>query len=420
MQTTPTTSPWLIERRRLALETSAATPLPKRGLALWRYTDPATFDQPLSAPKATAVDQNVIAELKAQLADGKLSALVIETTDSPLEVHLSPAAQNGGVQISELAAAIASSQSSIEPYLYQLVNDQFGKFESANGAHWERGIYLAVPDKLALSAPIHLIRVAPSSGTAHPRLLGVIGKQAEVTIVDEYIGGSSNEDAPSLSNGAVELFGLDDSKTQYVALQRTSVGTNSYLTHRARIGANANMMTVPLVFGGKIAKQNFGVLLAGSGAESNMIGVLFGTDYQHFDNHTLHHHVVGQTRSNIDFKVVLKDKALSAYTGLIRIDKNAKVCEAYQENRNLLLTRGTKAETIPELEILNEDVSCTHGATVGPIDPLQVFYLNCRGIDKTEATRMIVAGYVESTFGLLPDQLRERISDYVEQRLASL
>jgi len=151
-----------------------------------------------------------------------------------------------------------------------------------------------------------------------------------------------------------------------------------------------------------------------------MYGLLFGSGRQHFDNHTLHHHASGQTMSNIDFKVVLRDKALSAYTGLIRIDEGAPVCEAYQENRNLLLNPGTKAETIPELEILNEEVSCSHGATLGPVSPTEIFYLTSRGIPESEAIRMIVSGYVASTLQLVPADLRERIEDFVNTRLEDI
>jgi Fe-S cluster assembly protein SufD len=166
-----------------------------------------------------------------------------------------------------------------------------------------------------------------------------------------------------------------------------------------------------------MSKQNFGVSLDGPYSESDMYGLLFGTGRQHFDNHTLHHHATGQTKSNIDFKVVLRDKALSAYTGLIKIDAGAEVCEAYQENRNMLLNPGTRAETIPELEILNEEVTCSHGATVGPIDPIDVFYLQSRGIGREEAVRMIVSGFVASTLKLVPEDIRERIEDAVARRL---
>lgn len=177
------------------------------------------------------------------------------------------------------------------------------------------------------------------------------------------------------------------------------------------------MLSIPLIFGGALVKQNFGVTLNGPGADSKMYGVLFGSDHQHLDNHTLHHHKAGQTTSNINFKVVLQDKAVSAYTGLIRIEQDAAGCEAYQENRNLLLAAGTRAETIPELEILNEQVSCTHGATVGPIDPEMVYYLTSRGIPVEEAVKTIVTGFISSTLKMVPADMRGGIRKFISDRL---
>ncbi|MDH3937117.1 MAG: SufD family Fe-S cluster assembly protein, partial [candidate division Zixibacteria bacterium] len=252
----------------------------------------------------------------------------------------------------------------------------------------------------------------------YPRLLVVVGKNAELTLIDEYGGGSTDRDQVSSNvNGAVEIFGLEDSRSRYVFLQRQASGMNSYLTHRARIEQGAQMLTVPLAFGGSIAKQNFGVTLNGRGAESEMQGLLFGSGHQQGDNHTLHMHTSGDTHSSINFKVVLRDRARSAYTGLIRIEEDARTCEAYQENRNLLLNRDARAQTIPELEILNEDVRCSHGATIGPIDPLSVFYLQSRGVGLADAVRMIVTGFVASTLTSLPEDLRMRINDFVAQRL---
>jgi Fe-S cluster assembly protein SufD len=310
----------------------------------------------------------------------------------------------------------------VEPYLYGLVGAETGKFEAMNGALWNDGIFLYVPDNITVEHPLHLLREAGGAGSAQfPRLLVVVGKHAELTIIDEYGGGSSEKGQdPAYSNGVVEIYGLEDSRTRYVSLQRHEGATNSYLTHRAKIARNANMLTVPLAFGGALSKQNFGVILDGPGAESNMYGMLFGTGRQHFDNHTLHHHSSGQTHSNIDMKVVLRDRAVSAYTGLIRIDEAAQTCEAYQENRNLLLSSRTKAETIPELEILNEDVSCSHGATVGPIDPVMLFYLMSRGVQPEVAQRMIVLGFVTPSLNRVPADMRERISRFVETRLENL
>ncbi|RME28275.1 MAG: Fe-S cluster assembly protein SufD, partial [Candidatus Zixiibacteriota bacterium] len=400
------------------------TPLPRRGLHLWRYTDPATFLVPPDYTD-TAFTENadrVERSLHDQVSLGHLAAAVIDFGGRDIKTERSAALDEQGVVIIPLSEAVETHHDLVSAYLYRLINSNTGKFEAMNGALWNDGIFIHVPDNQTVEYPIHLLREAGGAGSVqYPRLLVIVGRNAELTLIDEYGGGSDNEDAaPAYANSAVEIFGQADSRVTYVSLQRHAVATNAYLTHRAHIERNAVMQTIPLAFGGATSKQNFGVILDGPGADSRMYGLLFGSGYQHFDNHTLHHHAAGQTTSNIDFKVVLRDRAISAYTGLIRIDTDAKNCEAFQENRNLLLTPGTKAETIPELEILNEDVSCSHGATVGPLDPELVFYLMCRGIPQHEAVRMLVSGFVADTLRMSPDNLRDRLTDFVTTRLEGI
>jgi Fe-S cluster assembly protein SufD len=416
---------WLRERRQQAREEFNKTPLPRRGLHLWRYTDPAKFLVEHDNTTDTAFDEDydVVRKIEREyLKAGHLSGMVVDFGGREITRNDTEDLENTGVIVTSLSDAVEQHRDLVEPYLYELVNSQTGKFEAMNGALWNDGIFIFVPDGTTVEKPLHLLREGGRAGsTNYLRLLVVVGENAELTLVDEYGGGSlSYKNGYSYTNSAVEIFGLQNSRIRYVPLQRQAGGMTSFLTHRARIERDATMLTIPLAFGAALSKQNFGVVLNGERAESNMYGLLFGTGRQHFDNHTLHHHAAGQTMSNIDFKVVLRDRALSAYTGLIRIEEGAQVCEAYQENRNLLLNPGTKAETIPELEILNEEVSCSHGATVGPIDPLEVFYLTSRGIEVSEAIRMIVSGFVASTLQLVPADLRERIEGFVYKRLEDI
>jgi len=416
---------WLRNRRRLSRDDFNRTPLPHRALHLWRYTNPTSFLSPLTDTADISDSEDYGDAEKTSLKhlkEGDLAGLVTDLGGREIKGYGLDQLTVRGVVVSPLSRAVEEHHDLVEQYLYGLVNSQTGKFEGLNGALWNDGIFIYIPDNITVENPINLHRLAGRAGSARfHRLLVVVGANAEVTVVDEYGGGSPDTgDNPSYTNSAVEIFGLENSRTRYVALQRQTRGANSYLTHRARIERGASMLTIPLSFGGALSKQNFGVILNGKGAESNMFGLLFGNGRQHFDNHTLHHHTSGQTKSNINMKVVLRDKALSAYTGLIRIEKDSQVCEAYQENRNLLLSHGAMARTIPELEILNDDVSCSHGATVGPIDPQILFYLQSRGVEKEDAVRMIVSGFVASTLTLVPEDLRQRIDDFVARRLEDI
>ncbi len=408
---------WLRNLRNSARQSFNASPLPQRGLHLWRYTDPVSFIHPLSPGQGERADTKVRSDSSAHI-DAHASDLggrVIQCRPQ------NPAAQSGMI-IAPLSTAVESHRDVVEKHLYQLINQQTGKFEAMNGALWSDGIFVYVPDNTVVSEPIHLLREAGGALSAQfPRLLVVVGHNAELTLIDEYIGGSADPtQGVSYSNGSVEIFGGPDCRVRYVSLQRQAAAMHTFLTMRARIERGASMLTVPLVFGASITKQNFGVVLNGPGAQSDMYGMVFGSERCHFDDHTLHHHASGHTRSNINFKVILRDKSVSAYTGLIRIDHNAQVCEAYQENRNLLLNAGARAESIPELEILNEEVICTHGATVGPIDPMSLFYLTSRGISRRDAVRMIVSGFVNPTLELVPGDLRGQLSEIVAHRLESI
>ncbi|MFZ5980077.1 MAG: Fe-S cluster assembly protein SufD [Candidatus Zixiibacteriota bacterium] len=418
-------SQWLKEKRYAFRKSFNRMPLPRRGLHLWRYTDPHEFifEHEKAADTAFHEDYDEFEQqAKKQLEESHLDALVIEHGGRDIRLFGTDQIASRGIIVSTLSEAFKNHYELVESHLYRLINNETGKFEALNSTLWNDGILIFVPDNQTLEKPIHLLRMAGrANSNQHHRLLVIAGKNSELTLIDEYGGGADDENQDiSLVNSAVEIFGGENSRLRYVSLQRQARNSKIYLTHRARAEKDAKMYTIPLIFGAALSKQNFGVVLNDQGAESHITGLLFGTGYQQFDNHTLHHHASSQSFSNIDFKVVLRDKARSAYTGLIRIENEARACEAYQENRNLLLNQGARAESIPELEILNEDVQCSHGATVGPIDPMMIFFLKSRGISESEAVRMVVTGFVEATLNQLPDDIKERLRTFVTRRLEDI
>ncbi|NIP41568.1 MAG: SufD family Fe-S cluster assembly protein [candidate division Zixibacteria bacterium] len=283
-------------------------------------------------------------------------------------------------------------------------------------ALFNSGMFLYIPTNMELEKPVYMHR-HPDDKYNMPRLLVVVGDNSRVTIIDDYAG--KRNDKPYSANSAVEIFGGQNSQIRFVSPQNLNKESRSYVTQRAQIGQHGRMFSIFVSLGADVSKSkyNLGTILDGQGAYSQMLGILFGDEKQHFDHHTLHHHKAGESFSNIDFKVVLKDKALSAYTGLIKIDENTLNCEAFQENRNLLLNKGPRAESIPELEILNDQVRCSHGATVGPIDPEMVFYLKSRGYSTDEAVRTIVSGFIEPLLNAVPEDLRQMMQNMVQFKL---
>ncbi len=368
-----------------ALETYNAMPVPDRARHLWRYTDPAVF------------------ELKGEAAKDASREVEIE---APAGVIVRPLRE---VADRELA----------EGRLGRLVSTSFGKPEALNAAVWSAGYFIQVPKGATIDAPIRILTtLGESGGLRATRNLIVIEEDASATIVEESRG-PSGEGRRSL-NEVTELFAAARSHARWVPLQHLGRGAVSHRTFRASLEREAKITTVIASFGAGIYKADIGVNIDEAGAESRMIGVSFSDGGQRVDHNTVHDHRGEHTHSDIDFRTVLGGRARSAYTGLIRIAKEAAYSEAYQENRNLLLSEQARAESIPELEILTDEVRCKHGATVGPVDPEQLFYLGTRGFRRAEAIRMIVAGFLEATLSNMPEELAASIRDDLERRLAEV
>lgn len=406
---------WLYRLRKEAWEYYLSSPPPERTTNVWRYTDPAEFA--IENPEEQfdllpIISDRLPREVRQMNPDH--SAFGYNQNDLKTLTQMIPELESSGVIFKDLYSAIQEYPDLTENYLGKLIGADFGKFEALNMALWNNGLFLYIPSNLVIDKPIYLHR-HPTGKNTFQRILVIIGENAQATIIDDYACQFLGKAA--LVNSAVELYAGDSSNVRYVNIQRLSADLNTYMTLRNQIGQNANLKSFFGSVGGLVTKVNSGTILTGRGANSQMYGAIFGNEKQHFDYHTMQHHKSSESFSNLNFKVVLKDKAMSAYTGLIKIEKDTVNCEAYQENRNLLLNPGTKAESIPELEILTDQVRCTHGATMGPIDPEQVFYLKCRGIGETEAVRMIVSGFMESLLSQIPDDIAKILREVILVKL---
>jgi len=223
---------WLKEQRRTSCDDFNALPLPRRGLHLWRYTDPAEFicEQTTDAASTSDRFEAIVKTERAHLEEGRLAGLVTDVGGRDITVYGLDDIAKRGVIVAPLSAAVESHIQLVEPYLYGLVSSRTGKFEAMNGALWYDGVFIYVPDNVTLEQPIHLLRETGGAGSGQfPRLLVIVGRNAH-----------------SHTNGAVEIFGLDNSRTRYISLQRLAGEAKFYQTHRAKIGQGATMLTIPL------------------------------------------------------------------------------------------------------------------------------------------------------------------------------
>jgi Fe-S cluster assembly protein SufD len=216
----------------------------------------------------------------------------------------------------------------------------------------------------------------------------------------------------------VEVFLKAGASLRYIHLQRWAPSVAELFTQRVLVERDAQFFNLTVGLGGGLIKANMETALRGTGSRSELLGVFFGGDQQHFDLHTLQDHQAKATFSDLLYKSALMDRSSMITTGLIRIRKEAQKSDAYQAYRNLLLSQGARADSIPMLEIEADDVRCTHGVAVGPIEEDHLFYLMSRGVPLSEAEHLIVEGFFEPVFRRLPvARLKEALITGVTDRL---
>ena len=291
------------------------------------------------------------------------------------------------------------------------------KFTAHNAASWEHGLLVHVPKGVELEQPLY-VRVANSNqdGSTFWRLLVIADEGARFTLIEEYA--SASPELAAYSNAAVELFVEQGAKLEYVSLQNYSRETWHFATHHASVERDAELDWVAGGFGSRRGKVRIQNDLAGPGATSRVTGAYFADGTQHLDYDTYQEHIAPSTTSDFAFKGALRDQATTVWRGMIRVEPEAQKTNAYQENRNLLLSPKAHADSIPGLEILANDVRCTHGATLSQVDRDQLFYAMARGLTRGDAERLIVRGFFQDVLDRIElDPVREALAEALEARI---
>jgi Fe-S cluster assembly protein SufD len=380
------------------LERYRALPLPTTKDEHWRFTDLSGFDP------------------DAWTANG---AEAIAAPASMLEVDAAGVAYAGeaGLEIEKAPAGIRLEQLTDDhPLLHSLVGSD-EKFAAHNAALWQHGLLVHVPRDVVLEQPLYVrIANAVEGGSLFWRLLVVAEPGSRFTVIEEHA--SASPDLAGYSNAAVEIIVRESAKVEYISVQNLSRATWHFASHHARVERDAELDWVTGGFGsakGKVRIQND---LAGPGATSRVTGAYFADGTQHLDYDTFQEHIAPDTTSDFAFKGALRDSARAVWRGMIRVEEGAQKTNAYQENRNLLLSKTAHADSIPGLEILANDVRCTHGATLGQVDREQLFYLMARGLPRAEAERLIVRGFFQDVLDRVElEPVRESLAAALEARI---
>jgi Fe-S cluster assembly protein SufD len=291
------------------------------------------------------------------------------------------------------------------------------KFAAHNAAAWEHGLLVVVPKGVELEQPL-AIRVVNSAegGALFFRLLVIAEPESRFSLIEEYA--STSPELKGYTNTVTELYVEQAAKLEYVSIQNLSRETWHFASHHARVERDAELDWVAGGFGSKKGKVWIQNDLTGPGATSRVTGAYFADSTQHLDYDTYQLHAAPNTTSDFAFKGALRDEATAVWRGMIRVEEEAQRTNAYQENRNLMLSPTTHAVPIPGLEILANDVRCTHGATVGQVDREQLFYLMARGLSRGEAERLIVRGFFSDVLDRIElEPVREALGEALEARI---
>ncbi len=321
-----------------------------------------------------------------------------------------------GLELDRVPDGIRFEPLGEHPRLGELVGSD-EKFAAHNAAEWRHGLLVHVPKGVVLEQPL-LVRITNSveGGSLFWRLLIVAEPGSRVSVIEEYASTT-----PALSgylNAAVEIFVEEGAKVEYVSVQNVSRETWHFGSHHAQIARDAELDWVAGGFGSKKGKIRIQNDLAGPGATSRVTGAYFADGVQHLDYDTFQEHIAPNTTSDFAFKGVLNDEASAVWRGMIRVEEDAQRTNAYQENRNLLLSKQAHADSIPGLEIMANDVRCTHGATLGQVDREQLFYLMARGLSRAEAERLIVRGFFQDVLDRIElEPVREALGAALEARI---
>lgn len=406
---------WMLDARLRAWDAFESLPMPTRQDEEWRRTDISKLRLEDLVPYAEPAGPRI--EPPLRLGAGNGGTIVHQnsvTLDRAVAGHL----REDGVIFTDLETAVREHGDLVQQYfMTRAVRAEYDKFTALNGALWSGGTFLYVPANADVALPLRAFYGLDAPGTAlFSHTLIVVERGARVTYIEEYASPSIPQQ--SLNAGVVEILAAADAHVTFVSLQEWMGRVFDISTQRAVLDRNSRLDWLVVGMGNGITKANIEAALAGPGATAQMLGILWGYGSQHTDYHTVQDHTAPHTTSDLLYKSALTDEARAIFSGRIRVEKGAQGTDAYQANRNILLSDHAAAFPSPNLEIEANEVRCTHGATVGRVDQDQLFYLMARGIPLETARRMVVEGFFEDVLEREPvESIRDNLRDLIARKM---
>ena len=404
---------WLAARRERAASLRGTLDLPRfKGAAGWEFTALGKLDLDAFGP-APADAELVLPEPLFELAEPTGLTQVDGASDAG-------EAGSDGPIVMALDAAAREHPELVEPYLGTIVSAADDIFTATNDAGWAGGAFVYVPRGVKVDAPILLSAVSAAAGTAlQRRVLIVLDEGAEAEVWEQYLSGDAESE--TLLNTVVELVVGQNARLRYVCGQDLNEKSWIFGAQRAEVARDAKLDWVAVGFGSARGRVRMETKLAGEGAEAKVTGAYAPHARQHVDFDTTQEHAAAHTFSDLAFRGILSDRSSAVWRGVIKVDPGAQQTDAFQECRNLLLSKRAHVDAIPGLEILANDVRCTHAAAIAQIDKDQLFYLRSRGLPEGQAQRLVIEGFMAELIERFEEgPVREVLAGALERRLATV
>jgi Fe-S cluster assembly protein SufD len=410
---------WLRERRARGAEAAAGLGLPRyKGRAGWEFTDLGSFSLDAFAPAAPGEGDASAVDRVATLLQPPPGAIALGQVDGRvLDV---PEAADDGPVVLPLTLAVERHPELVEPHLGRIVDTGTDAFAATNDAAWTGGAFVYVPRGVRVAAPVLLTAISDAAGAGlHRRTLVVLDEGAEAEVWEQYLSGSP--DGEALVDTVVEIVVGQNARLRFVSAQDMNERSWIFGSMRAEVARDGALDWVVVGFGSARGKVRTETLLAGEGAEAKVTGAYAPHARQHVDFDTTQEHGAPNTTSDLAFRGILAERSSAVWRGMIKVDPGAQRTDAFQECRNLLLSKRAHADAIPGLEILANDVRCTHAAAIAQIDREQLFYLRAHGLPEPAAKRLVIEGFLQALVERFEEgPVRDRVAGAIERRLATV
>ena len=413
-----TTAPgWFKELQTSAWTEYQNEPLPVRTNELWRFSSVKSLELSdyLPAPEFSSDPSEVMSQRSYRQPAGRL----VFANDTLVSAELFDSAlKKSGVIFTALSDALEKHPDLLrEHFMAQPAKLGSAKFAALHKALVRAGTFLWVPRNIEIRAPFEVFHLVEGDcATVYPHTLIIADDNSKVTFIEHFV--SSNPEHRGFACGVNDLVLKRGSKLTYVSLQEWSRNFVSVQVNSTIAARDSEAVNLALNFGGRYSRLESVSRMIDRGARSDMLAITVARADQEFDQRTLQDHLKADTTSDLLYKNVLNDNARTVFSGLIKVEPGAHRTDAYQKVRNLLLSDDAEANSMPGLEILADDVRCTHGATSGQIEPEELFYLKSRGINDLAAKQLVARGFLNEVVARLPEaELSEYLQKQIENQL---